>query len=269
VAEVQLSWVDAFGDGPFTGNPAAVCLLQSEAPAVWMQALAAEFGISETAFVRPHGDGYSLRWFTPRTEVDLCGHATLASAHALGEAGLAPEGRTIRFHTRSGVLGATRSGERIELELPIDPVSPAGFPVLEAALAPLDVVATGCSHLYVIAELGSAAAVRAARPDLAALRTLPGNALVVTAPAEERGVDYVLRCFGPKVGIDEDPVTGSAQCALGPYWAERTGHRSLVAVQASARGGRLWVEVGEGTVSVGGRATTVLRGTVTAPEGVR
>ena len=266
MAEAQVRWVDAFVDGPFTGNPAAVCLLASPPPDAWMQSLATEFGVSETAFVLPVDGGYSLRWFSPTTEVDLCGHATLASAHALGELGLEPEGRTISFGTRSGRLRATRRADRVELDLPADPISSdESVPGLEAALSGPAVVRTGCSRTFVVAELESEAAVRAVHPDLELLRTLPRQIVLVTAPAEEAGIDYVLRCFGPSLGIDEDPVTGSAHCVLGPYWAERTGRDQLVAVQASARGGRSWVAVGDDTVGVAGRATTVLSGTVVVP----
>ena len=190
----------------------------------------------------------------------------MASAHALGEVGLEPEGRTICFETRSGRLRATRRADRVELELPADPITTdQSLPGLEAALFGQAVVRSGCSRSFAVAELESEAAVRAARPDRELLCTLPRKVVVITAPAEEAGVDYVVRCFGPSLGIDEDPVTGSAHCVLGPYWAERTGRDRLVAVQASARGGRLWVAVGDGTVGVAGRATTVLSGTVVSP----
>lgn len=266
MTELPLHWVDAFGEGPFTGNPAAVCLLDAEADPGWMQALAAEIGLSETAFVRPLDYGFSLRWFTPTSEIDLCGHATLATAHTLREAGKTPDGQTIEFHTRSGILRATPRGTRIELEFPITPLTVIEPPAaLESALAPLRIVASGRSSLVVVAELESESAVRAANPNLEDLRALPDTAVLVTALSDEDGVDYVLRCFGPNVGIDEDPVTGSAQCALGPYWADRFGRPSLVAVQASARGGRLWVEVGETSVGIRGEATTVFRGTVVVP----
>jgi predicted PhzF superfamily epimerase YddE/YHI9 len=210
---IPIVWVDAFSEHPFGGNPAAICLLEGPADEQWMQALAFEFGISETAYVWPLEDGtHSLRWFTPTTEVDLCGHATLAAAHAIGDRG----GSALEFSTRSGRLSARFDGDLIELDFPADPPSPIPVP---DALAPLRARATARSTHFLIAELADAEAVTSLVPDLAAFAELPDRAVLVTAPGGTGDIDYVLRMFGPKVGIDEDPVTGSAQCALGPYWS--------------------------------------------------
>jgi len=276
VTEVPLTWVDAFTDQAFGGSPAAVCLLEGPADPGWMQALAAELGLSETAYVWPEDDLFSLRWFTPSTEVDLCGHATLAAAHALGGWGRCADGALIRFSSRSGILTARRSGDRVELEFPADPATATALPVvLEGVLhgpdgARLRPVAAARSGHFLVLELPDAPSVQAAAVDLAAVSSLPDQALILTAPGPGAGsgtgtaaaADYVLRVFGPRVGIDEDPVTGSAQCTLGPYWAERLGRASLTAAQVSARAGRLEVTVAGDRVGIAGRAVTVLRGSV-------
>ncbi len=275
MSEVPLAWVDAFTERPFGGNPAAVCLLKGPADAVWMQALATELGLSETAFVWPEGDLLSLRWFTPSTEVDLCGHPTLAAAQGRGEWGRCGDGELVGFSTRSGVLTARRSGDVVELEFPADPASPSAVPTaLVGAVrgtdgTPVDPVAAARSAHFFVVELADAVSVAAARVDLAAASALPEQALILTAAGPgtgpAAGADYVLRVFGPKVGIDEDPVTGSAQCTLGPYWAGRLGQRALRAAQVSARTGRLEVMVRGDRVGIAGRAVTVLRGSVVAP----
>lgn len=256
-------WVDAFAARPFAGNPAAVCLLDGPAPEGWMQGLAAELGLSETAYTWPEGDARRLRWFTPRTEVDLCGHATLATAHALRDEGLVADGETVAFLTRSGRLAAHLDGPTVALDLPADP--PAPVPVPDRHGLGTAVVAAARGTLDLVLEVGDADAVRSLTPDLRALGALDGRGVVVTAAGDRPGVDYVLRVFGPSVGIDEDPVTGSAQCALGPYWAGRLGRSTLEVVQESARGGYLRVSVAADRVGVAGPATTVLRGRVEGP----
>lgn len=257
--------IDAFADRPFTGNPAAVCLLDEARGDAWMQAVAAEMNLSETAFLLPENDGWRLRWFTPAVEVDLCGHATLASAHALWEEGLLGPGETARFHTRSGLLTAARDGEWIELDFPATPPEPAAAPEgLEAALGARP-VRVGRSRFDLVVELESEAAVRSLRPDIGRLAQVPARGVVVTARGETAGgPDFVSRFFGPAVGVDEDPVTGSAHCALAPLWASRLGRDELVGYQASARGGTVRVRVTGRRVRLAGRALTVLRGVLLA-----
>jgi len=253
--------VDAFTSRPFSGNPAAVCLLEASADADWMKSVAAEMQLSETAFVVPLEGGFGLRWFTPVAEVDLCGHATLASAHVLWESGRLPRDAAARFQTRSGWLTATRDGEWIALDLPAQTVVAGPIPaeaVLATGLAP---VMTGFSGAKWVIEATSEQAVRELRPDLDRLRGLPGRALMVTAAASPgSGCDFVSRYFAPWVGVDEDPVTGSAHCALGPFWAGRLGRDTLTAFQASPRGGWLRVQTAGDRVRLSGQAVTVVAG---------
>jgi PhzF family phenazine biosynthesis protein len=253
--------VDAFASGPFTGNPAAVCLLDAPADPAWMQAVAAEMNLSETAFVHALDDKagrFGLRWFTPTVEVDLCGHATLASAHVLWETRRLETEVAARFETRSGVLTATRAGDDVSLDFPADPVGPAEpeRDLLEA-IGLRDAVAS-IGRIGWVLEVADARAVRDARPDFARLAAF--EIAVVTARSDDPAFDFVSRCFGPKFGIDEDPVTGSAHCALGPYWAERLGKTELTGYQASARGGVVRVRVDGDRTTLGGRAVTVTRG---------
>jgi PhzF family phenazine biosynthesis protein len=260
---IPISVVDAFSDAPFRGNPAGVCLPPKDMSPAWMQSVAAEMNLAETAFLRPRGpDEYDLRWFTPRVEVDLCGHATLASAHRLWEEGLA-EG-TIRFHTRSGVLSAARDGGGIELDFPAAPASETQAPAGLADALGAPFVWTGTNAVGdLLVEMPDERAVRNLEPDFAALSRLPARGVVTTARAErpaESGYDFVSRFFAPRVGIDEDPVTGSAHCALAPFWSARLGRMELVGWQASARGGRVRTHVDGDRVALGGRAVTVWRG---------
>jgi PhzF family phenazine biosynthesis protein len=261
---LKIVQVDAFTDRPFAGNPAAVCVLPAAAEPDWMQAVARELNLSETAFLVRRDVGYDLRWFTPTVEVDLCGHATLASAHVLWEDGHLPPEQPARFWTRSGLLTAERQGAWIELDFPAKPQSPADSPPgLAAALgaAPRYV---GRNEFDYVVEVESEAVLRALTPDFGALRALPVRGISVTSRADMPGYDFVSRFFAPASGIDEDPVTGSAHCCLGPFWAERLGRRELVAYQASARGGVVRVRVGDGRVYLGGQAVTVLRGELAA-----
>lgn len=252
--------VDAFTDGPFTGNPAAVCLLTEDKTATWMQAVAGEMNLSETAFLRPAGVGlWRLRWFTPLAEVDLCGHATLAAAHALWTYG----GETaveLRFQTASGELAARRAGEWITLDFPADHAEPVE-PIPGELLAYLGVtpewVGQGRDDLLVV--LSSAAQVRALQPD-PCIAGFTRRGLIVTAPGDEAGLDMVSRFFAPKVGIPEDPVTGSAHCLLAVYWGQRLGKTRLSALQASARTGLLQLEWQENRVFLSGQAKTMMEG---------
>jgi predicted PhzF superfamily epimerase YddE/YHI9 len=225
-----------------------------------MQAVAAEMNLSETAFVQPRRGGFALRWFTPGVEVDLCGHATLASAQVLWAEKLAPASRELRFHTRSGVLTCRSTGERIELDFPrreaLRCAAPPGL--AEALGAPLRWVGRNQDDLLV--ELASERAVRALRPDLAALARLPVRGVIVTARSRAARLHFVSRFFGPRVGVPEDPVTGSAHCALGPFWGERLGRTTLRGYQASPRGGAVEVELAGDRVLLRGRAVVVMRG---------
>ncbi len=270
---MRIYQVDAFTAEPFRGNPAAVCLLDGERPDAWMQALAAEMNLSETAFLLRQGKDYALRWFTPKREVSLCGHATLASAHTLWEVGEVPAGEAIRFHTLSGLLTATRE-ERcagaawIALDFPMRAASSAAHhPALEAALGAQAVhtgVAVGASGQTYLLELADEAAVRALAPDFRALRATGVRAVIVTAPAQTAGFDFVSRFFATGLGIDEDPVTGSAHCCLTPYWGARLGKTSLVGLQVSARTGVVRCEWRDERVILRGQAVTMLRGEVVA-----
>ena len=257
--------VDAFADRPFAGNPAAVCVLSEPADERWMALVAREMNLSETAFVSPRPDGYALRWFTPTVEVDLCGHATLASAHVLWEDGHLPADAQARFHTRSGLLTANRRGAWIELDLPAMPMAPVDDATAVTAVAralgvaPLRVVWNRRDYLV---EVNGEGEVRAVQPDLAALRALPVDGVVVTSRAASAGFDFVSRYFAPSIGIDEDPVTGYAHCCLGPYWRGRLRKDAFVAYQASARGGVVQVRVDGDRVNLGGQAITVLRGEI-------
>jgi PhzF family phenazine biosynthesis protein len=261
--------VDAFTDRPFAGNPAAVCLLAQAVDEAWMRAVAREMNLSETAFLHPEGDGYRLRWFTPSDEVEICGHATLASAHVLFESGALAAGEQARFHTRSGLLTAVRSGPRIVLDFPAMPMRACEPP--REVLAALGVKArwAGESGPNYLLELGSEAEVRAVAPDFRALRALRVRSVAVTARAGAGPYDIVSRFFAPGAGVDEDPVTGGAHCALGPFWAERIGKRELNAYQASARGGSLVVTVLGERVLLAGHAVTISRGEILGPEASR
>ena len=259
---VPLYQVDAFTDRPFGGNPAAVCLLPEPAEAEWMQRVAAEMNLSETAFLVPKGEGYGLRWFTPAVEVDLCGHATLAAAHILWQTGrLAPE-TPARFFTRSGELGARRRGDWIELDFPSEPVEPCPEPagLTEALGVPLRYV--GRNRMDCLAEIEDETVLRALNPDMAALARIDARGAIVTAPAQSEGFDFVSRFFAPAAGVPEDPVTGSAHCALAPYWGGKLNRTELIGYQASARGGVVRVTLAGERVLLGGQAVTVLRGSL-------
>ncbi len=252
--------VDAFADEPFKGNPAAVCLLESEAEEAWMQAVAREMNLSETAFPVRRAYGYSLRWFTPAAEVDLCGHATLGTAHALWEEGLLAPDETARFHTRSGLLTASRSGGWIEMDFPSKPEREADAPEGLAASLGARPLYVGRNQFDYIALFEDEAVVRGLAPDFTALRTLPVRGVIATAPSDSGEFDFVSRFFAPAVGVDEDPVTGSAHCCLAPFWSRRLSRTEMTGYQASARGGIVKVRTAGDRVVISGRAVTVLRG---------
>ena len=259
---IPISVVDAFTERPFHGNPAGVCLPPRDKDPDWMQAVAAEMNLAETAFLWPHGDdAFDLRWFTPRVEVDLCGHATLASAHRLWEEGRA--GGPIRFHTRSGVLTASRVGDAIELDFPASPPVESRAPAGLAEALGASFLWTGTNDLGdLVVEMPDERAVRNLKPDFAALGGISTRGIAATAEATlpDAGYDFVSRFFAPRVGIDEDPVTGSAHCALAPFWSQRLGRDELVGWQASARGGTVRTRVVGDRVVLGGRAVTVWKG---------
>lgn len=257
--------MDAFTDEVFGGNPAAVCLLGGPADAVWMQSLAGEMNLSETAFVEPRDGGYGLRWFTPVAEVALCGHATLASAHVLYETGLAAAGEPLRFESVSGPLIAAREGDEIVLDFPARPAAPTTAPFgLLPALGLSIVVWTGRSEDDFLIALDEEEEVVRLQPDMSALSQISARGVIVTAPAARPGTDFVSRFFGPAVGVPEDPVTGSAHCTLAPYWAQRLGRTELTGYQASARGGYVRVRVAGDRVMLSGRAVTVFSASLTA-----
>jgi PhzF family phenazine biosynthesis protein len=265
---LDLYQVDAFADRPFAGNPAAVCLLPEPRDAGWMQDVAREMNLSETAFLHEQDGGWSLRWFTPAIEVELCGHATLASAHVLWQTGRLAAGETARFHTLSGVLTADQRAYQgddwIELDFPARTAAEAEPPegLVETLGAPS--VFVGKSRYDYLVELRSEEAVRSCAPDPRRLASLPVRGVIITARATSGPFDVVSRFFAPGSGVDEDPVTGSAHCTLGPYWAPRLGKEEILAYQASARGGVVRVRVEGERVKLGGQAVTILVGRLLA-----
>jgi PhzF family phenazine biosynthesis protein len=262
---IPIYQVDAFTAEPFAGNPAAVCMLDGPAGEAWMQNVGREMNLSETAFLYREGDGFTLRWFTPAAEVELCGHATLASAHVLWTEGYLAAGTQARFHTKSGLLTAARRGEWLELDFPATPPAEAAAPPgLLEALGVAAAAYVGKTRFDYFVEVEGETTVRELAPDFAALRALNVRGVVVTAPAAGGEVDVVSRFFAPGVGVDEDPVTGSAHCALGPYWAAKLGKAELVCYQASRRGGIVRVRPEGERVKLSGRAVTVLRGELLA-----
>ena len=260
-----LTIVDAFTAVPFAGNPAAVCLLDETRDDRWMQSVATEMNLSDTAFVAARDDGYDLRWFTPSTEVDLCGHATLATGHVLREAGMLADGALARFHTRSGELTARSVDGMIELDFPLLPSIQCELP--PAIAAALGAAPEYCANTNVdgsgedryLVVLASEREVRSLRPDFAALRAAHAN-VIVSARAESDAVDFVSRYFAGAHGVDEDPVTGSAHCALLPYWSAILGRDALVGFQASRRGGTVHCRLDGDRAKLRGHAVTVARG---------
>lgn len=265
MSDVTCLQIDAFADRPFVGNPAAVCLLHESRSEHWMQAIATEMNLSETAFVRPLDDDYELRWFTPTIEVDLCGHATLAAAHALWSEGMLEHDEEIRFHTRTGLLSCGLNGDLIELDFPATPVEPCDSPPKLCEALGIQPLLSGRSIFDALVMVETEQALRALRPDFRLLEEIPVRGVIVTSPADEPQFDFVSRFFAPAVGVNEDPVTGSAHCALAPFWAERLGKTEMLAYQASVRGGIVRVRVAGDRVILGGHAVTVLKGLLRTP----
>lgn len=259
--QLPLYIVDAFTATLFRGNPAAVCPLREWLPDSLMQTIAAENNLAETAFLVPEGSGWGLRWFTPRVEIELCGHATLASAFVLARE--SPATLEFRFQTRSGELVVTRAGDLFTLDFPARDLTPlAPHPALEAVLGARVLSLTNAANTW-IAELADENAVRTLQPDFRAMPGLDCRAVSVTARGS--GCDFVSRFFAPKMGIDEDPVTGSAHCGLVPLWAARLGKHRFVARQLSARGGELLCELRGGRVLMGGHAVLYSTGIIHLP----
>jgi PhzF family phenazine biosynthesis protein len=262
---IRIVTVDAFTNVPFAGNPAAVCVLPEARSDEWMRNVAREMNLSETAFLIPRGDEFSLRWLTPSVEVDLCGHATIASAHVLWEDGHVPVGRQARFHTRSGLLTADQRGEWIELDFPekiATPVEPP--PTLLPALGVTSPLAVAKNAFDYLVEIASDQELRALSPDHTTLRRVPARGVIVTARSTDPEFDFISRFFAPGSGIDEDPVTGSAHTALAPYWATKLAKRDMIGYQASPRGGIVRVRLNGDRVVLGGQAVTIMQATLIA-----
>ena len=253
----KLYQVDAFSSEPFRGNPAAVCLLCWEEPDAWMQALATEMNLSETAFLFKNCDDWDLRWFTPTTEVDLCGHATLASARVLFEIQPELRGAPIRFQTRSGELTARWQDGRVELDFPVMRYQPISInPRVAQVLGfqPVEAVFSGSYYLF---EAESPKYVYQAHPNMAELIKLPMPEVIITARSQDPNYDFISRFFAPQLGIPEDPVTGSAHCLLTPYWSEKLCKAAFTAFQASARGGELILQLVGDRVHITGEAIII------------
>jgi len=261
---VPIYQVDAFTEKPFSGNPAAVCLLPQAREAAWMQAVAKEMNLSETAFLLKQEDGYNLRWFTPAVEVELCGHATLASAHILWETGILRREEQARFYTRSGLLTAVGKGGEIELNFPAKTEEPTHAPagLLEALKVKAQYI--GKRKFDYLVQVDSEETVRGLKPDFTVLKNIPVRGVIVTSRAISPGYDFISRFFAPAAGVNEDPVTGSAHCTLGPFWRRHLGKADFLACQASERGGTLRVRVAGDRVHLGGKAVTVFRGELIA-----
>lgn len=259
---LEIVQIDAFTDQPFTGNPAAVCLLE-EPTAEWrMQEIAREMNLSETAFLLAHPDGYDLRWFTPTVEVKLCGHATLASAHLLWESGVVQRDQPIHFHTHEGVLTARREDDWIELDFPADPALPVDPPETLSRALGFEPLWVGKGRFDLLVEAPDEKAIRVAQPNLALLEGIDARGVIITSRAISPRFDFVSRYFAPRVGVPEDPVTGSAHCTLAGFWHQRLQKDELIGYQVSARGGMVRVRPSGERVLLAGRAVTVLRGSL-------
>ena len=269
IMELTVVQVDAFTNRPFAGNPAAVCVTDAPIADDLMRAIAQEMNLSETAFLHPVEGGYSLRWFTPAVEVDLCGHATLASAHVLWREGHLPAAEVAKFQTKSGWLSASKQGNWIEMDFPTQPVRASHvMPQLVKSLCcGGNISAVSKNDVNYLVEIQSESALAKLQPDFGEMKKLPVQGVIATAKADSADYDFVSRYFAPAAGIDEDPVTGSAHCSLAPYWQEKLGKHKMLAQQISARGGVIKVSVGsenaDDRVFISGQAITTLRGKLT------
>ncbi len=259
---LTLITVDAFTDRPFSGNPAAVTILPEPRPDAWMQSLAMEMNLAETAYLVKRDDGsFDLRWFTPTVEVDLCGHATVASAHVLWSTGALPESETARFHTKSGLLTAAKRVEWIELDFPSTPVAESPEPPKLSESLKVEPIFIGKSKFDYLVEV-TEEELHACDPDLLTLTKIEARGVIVTSRSADPAYDFQSRFFAPASGIDEDPVTGSAHCALAPYWSAKLGKTVMMAYQASKRGGKVKVELKGNRVLLSGQAVTILNATL-------
>ena len=260
--------VDAFTSRPFAGNPAAVVPLDQWRDDAWLQNVAMEMNLSETAYLVPNGNGFDLRWFTPKVEVDLCGHATLASARVLSHLGKLADGSEVSFSTRSGVLTASRSGEGFYLDFPVKRAEPTDAP--NGLIESLNVQPrfVGRNMFDFLVDVGSESILRDLSPDFKRLATVDCRGVIVTAISDDPKYDFVSRFFAPIVGIDEDPVTGSAHCCLADYWGRRLGLTKLVGFQASRRGGVVHVELRGDRVMLGGETVIVAQGELLVPKAI-
>ncbi len=262
---MRIAQIDAFTDRPFRGNPAAVCLLSTFPEAREMQILAREMNLSETAFLKPGEEGFDLRWFTPTVEVDLCGHATLASAHFLWESGVLGSEEEARFHTRSGLLTASRRDSWIEMDFPAQPPTAAEPPAGLLQALGISPIYVGRNQADWLVEVSTPEEVAELQPDMGRMSEVCTRGVMVTSVSESESFHFVSRFFAPGVGVPEDPVTGSAHCCLGPYWGEKLERTEMNALQASERGGVVRVQLRGDRVLLAGQAITVLRGELTVP----
>lgn len=261
---IDFYWIDSFANQAFQGNPAGVCLLQSPIDDLKMQNIAREIGLSETAFVTKNFSHFELRWFTPTVEVDLCGHATLASAHALWESKIATS-ESIAFHTKSGMLTAKKDSEYVVLDFPTIAIKPLHSPIknLLESLGINDPLYIGRSDKTVLIEVTSEKCLKNIQPDFELLKEVPIEGVVVTSRSEyPDDYDFVSRYFGPREGINEDPVTGFAHCHLGPYWQTKLNKTKFLAYQASSRGGFIKIDMHDDRILLGGKAITIMKGEI-------
>lgn len=256
--------IDAFTNKPFGGNSAAVCLLPTPGEEKWMQNVAAEMNLSETAFLHPQKEGYSLRWFTPTTEVDLCGHATLAATQALFEQGLMRDQEPVQFFTKSGCLTAIKKKDIIELNFPIEPAKPITPPSYLLEALGVNAIFVGKNRFDYLIEVATVGDVQNLKPDFNQLKNLQLRGVMITAKSDSSQCDFVSRFFAPGAGINEDPVTGSAHCCLGPYWSSKLGKTEMVAHQISQRKGELFLRLSDNRIFISGQAITILQGELRA-----
>ncbi|KYO65501.1 PhzF family phenazine biosynthesis protein [Thermovenabulum gondwanense] len=256
---MKLFQVDAFAENLFEGNPAGVCLLEKQIDRDLMQKIAMEMNLSETAFLLKKERGYDLRWFTPESEVDLCGHATLASAHILWEEGFLENNEEAVFYTKSGVLKAFKDKDYIILDFPLEPAEAAELTEELKKALKVPVIFTGKNRMDYLIEVENEESVKNLKPDFEILKKVNARGIIVTSASSNPEYDFVSRFFAPAVGINEDPVTGSAHCCLGPYWKEKLNKDNLIAYQASKRGGKLKLKVLNDRILIGGKAITFFR----------